>query len=1140
MKLVALTIERLPGIRGGLRLAPEHLDGRVRVLHGPNGIGKSSLVRALKALLWPRESGFDGTVELEARFEFGGATWTARRAGPATRWTRDGVESPPPALPSWERAAQMLIRLDDLGLGREGDVEEHLRRELGGGVDLASFENQFSLGAGPKQERELRDADAALRQVEIEQEAVIREALELDETTAELGAARAAREHVATLERARELARARARLAQAQAELTDFPRGLDRLRGQELETLDGLRAQHGEIRARLDASRRSQEQAAREIAALGGGERATETGLDELDQRIEALRAAQEELNAAERQRAACEARTTAAGLVFGAGADLERLTAFDAALEAEVEEFVRASSQLAASREAVRAQLAALGPAAEREPPPTRAIAALEDWLAAPGEPGPAPHARLLLVLIGAGLVILAGALAVTVHPGWAAILLLALVAFLGARERSAARGPSRADHQDAFQRTGADAPRAWTAEAVRARLDELRGEERVANMEQGRAQRRRELAELERSQDAQAQELAERRRLLAARIGTPAQAPDGAYLEFVRARRVLREERAQLGEATTLVDSRRVAREAGLREVNAGLRALGATEVADVIAARTRLADLRRRSTQLAQLQADTQRERVQEERERVALERCEQEIAQVFRAAGLEPGDDAELARRVERLGGWNRARRACEDAQRDVSQLQPDVPVELAELGLEVIEEQLAATRRSAQRADDLQERVTRIRTRLDDARQGRALEDARALRDERRAALTAARSTACRRALARALVADVRAAHEATSRPRLVEQADALLKRFTHGRYGLEPVRTDAGIALAARDADDNAERLGLTQLSDGTRAQLLLAARLAYLREIEHGDPLPVVLDDALATSDPARKREIGASLLEVARAQDRQFLVLTTDEADVDLLRPAHARPGEVEATALRDVRRLLAPAVARERLEAPTPPRVPDPAGRSAADYALDLEAVGMPVAPLDPARPVEDAHLWWILQHDLELLHRLLERRLQTVGRLRNVALAGRAFPGERELAAAAPWVELARTVLDAWRIGRGRPLDRGVLERVGVTDDFIDRMTELARDLDWDAKRWIAALEARTDPRTSRYRTKTIDQNREALAREGYLDERATLDLEEAWGRVLAALPEGHGIEVRDLRARFELLWRACGT
>jgi hypothetical protein len=174
----------------------------------------------------------------------------------------------------------------------------------------------------------------------------------------------------------------------------------------------------------------------------------------------------------------------------------------------------------------------------------------------------------------------------------------------------------------------------------------------------------------------------------------------------------------------------------------------------------------------------------------------------------------------------------------------------------------------------------------------------------------------------------------------------------------------------------------------------------------------------------------------------------------------------------------------------------------------------------------------------HLWWILHDDLGLLHRLLALRFDDVGTFQNAVRNGIAGAGTRELKTAEPWTAFAAGIIDAWRIGRGRAIDRDVLTRAGVTDTFIEKMTSLAADLGGDAKAWHASVAASADDRAKGYRRKILEQNREFLVNEGYLDEREVLDREAVWMRALASLPPNHGLDAEAVRQRFELLWRAC--
>ncbi len=1141
MKLRSLRIERLPGMRDGLTLDAGHLGGRVQVLHGPNAIGKTSLVRALKALLWaeafPREH-----LEIEATFDLGGAQWRARREGTTTRWTRDGAAAERPSLPAWEHADQLLIGLDDLAPDGARGFAEHLQRELGGGFDLGAVEGALrpSAQAGRQQARELEFAEKELRAARVAQEEVLRESGTLETLRADLAEARDAAARTRELEAARDLARARAELVRTESRFAAFPAGIADLRGTEAQELEELRQRAAAAGKELAVARSEEARLAREIAGIGLKAPIAPDLLDELDARAEELRTAEDALRGAREALARAETKAGEAARAFGPDADLEALARIDGGAAKELQGFAHDWEATTRQRTDLQTSLAALAAAAPVDAPDVRALSALEDWLATPRATSADARLRQGLNALAVVLALLGGGLAF-VHLAFLGLAGLGALAFALARSTRDRGASARGDHEQAFQQTGETAPAAWTEAAVRARLKELRQQQASAERARQREEERQELAARAAHAERGVQDLERRRAALAARFGTLAAAPAAMLSSLVRACEELRAARAGRESDAQALARRERDRDDALARLNLALEALGAAAVGDVTAARVRASSLRTRSRDLADRQRQRAAQSERSRREEEAVRRHEEAIEALFARVGVDSGDEAELGRRLEQVGAWRRAREERDLAQRRVEDLLPRVDPELAETTEAHIHGELRESSARAADAEDLARRVTEIETRLKDARRGRALESALARRDACREALRAAFAATVRQELACALLVDVRKAHETTSRPEVADAADRLFTRFTRGRYSLVPTLSDGRLKLSARDLRDAGETLALEALSDGTRAQLLLAARLAYLSRLEREttrEPLPVVLDDALATSDPERKREIGRALLEVARSDDRQLLILTADDADVGLLRPADAGPGEVGATDLGALHAGTAPAAARELARAPRGPRVPDLQGLDAERIFEALAEAGLSVSPLDPFRPVDDVHAWWVLSHDPALLQRLLEHRFETIGTFRNAARFGLAGLGARELAGAEPWIALAEGVIDAWRVGRGRPISADRVTAL-VTEHYREGLIALAKQLRGDAKAWIAALERRDDERTRNYKSRKIEEHRQALIESGHLDPQDELSQEEAWLRVLAGMPHGHGLHAPALRQRFELLWRACG-
>src|SRR5690606_37194719 len=101
----------------------------------------------------------------------------------------------------------------------------------------------------------------------------------------------------------------------------------------------------------------------------------------------------------------------------------------------------------------------------------------------------------------------------------------------------------------------------------------------------------------------------------------------------------------------------------------------------------------------------------------------------------------------------------------------------------------------------------------------------------------------------------------------------------------HGRYELRLDQQDEP-EFTAFDEVDRLERR-LEELSSGTRVQLLLAVRVAFVEQQEQGVMLPLLLDEVLGNSDDERARAIMAAAVELAR-EGRQVFYFTAQADEV------------------------------------------------------------------------------------------------------------------------------------------------------------------------------------------------------------------------------------------------------------
>ena len=797
-----------------------------------------------------------------------------------------------------------------------------------------------------------------------------------------------------------------------------------------------------------------------------------------------------------------------------------------------------------------------------------------LRRWLRAPGDAGAATGGgtgggrRVRALGIAAATTLLtaslAGAwLAATVFPGTRVALAVAFalavvaLAILGLLVRTPpTTGDARAIHRAEFERLGLDrfgveGPARWTENDVAATLDRLERRLAEARMEAERARRLADAAERRAALDPALDDLERRRAALVARLGVRPETDPGKLVWLAQGIARWHEAAADVAAAQAALNAARAQFEAALAEAweriaPYGVRPTPATGVSgagpgtvavpetapapaagaiagdrilsDVEDFSAAVADLERRRDEHARATAAAAdaRRRLAEAEQTIAD--LEAERRALLERLGLGPDDELVVHEWCDRLDDYRAAAKRLSDAElrrRDALGRLTRAPG--YEPGLEdqdspTLREALAAAQAEAQEAEQLRERITRIEERISQAKRSHDLEAA--LADHARAedALREARDRDVDAVVAGVLMEFLQRATRDQHRPEVFRRARDLFARITRGRHRLD---FDDGEPPAFRAYDTTAGvGRALDELSSGTRVQLLLAVRIAFVESRETGPRLPLLLDETLGNSDDERARAIMETAIALA-ADGRQVFYFTAQPDEVGKWRGILAEHPGVPARFidLTEVRRIArAGAVTALPVVDPPTTSVPAPGDASYLEYG---RALGVP--PVDIHADPGTVHLWHLLD-DPERLYRLLSLRVETWGALRNlVEYGGLPVLGE-EGAQTYARVEAAARALEAAvttaRIGRGRPVDRAALVASGaISNAFIDRVDDLCRMIGGDAARLLEELEA---GRIARFRRDACERLREYLERHGYLDPRDRLAPDQLRARVLAAV------------------------
>lgn len=424
---------------------------------------------------------------------------------------------------------------------------------------------------------------------------------------------------------------------------------------------------------------------------------------------------------------------------------------------------------------------------------------------------------------------------------------------------------------------------------------------------------------------------------------------------------------------------------------------------------------------------------------------------------------------------------------------------------------------------ADRLTDLIEEVARLRERLDHAKKGSILEDAYAARSQ-------AEETSAEQAQRRGMLrleemmlewsvtqADGAGASES------LDDADRWLRRFTHGRFGL---RLSIDGELVGYDVEAGEER-ALGELSDATRVQALLAARLVAIREAEAGgEPLPIVLDEVFSTTDPERFEAIARALSELVR-DGRQIIYLTADPGEYARWMGLLARENLVEPHVewLADLQEDEGEDGQLHGVAIPEYRPVPAPEGRNANAYAAALE-----LTPPRMEQRVEEWPLLWLLPDSLEAVHAAMTQRLISAGQVLSLATS----LGDVQVWGASPEVsaqltvrvkqraQMLRAMQDRWTLGVSRSFRWQDVEDSGaVTEIFRARVEALYKDYVDDPAEFVDVV-----GNLSHFLSAKKDELREYFESQGILAREAPASPAELREHALRAV-DGGRLDTQDV-------------
>ena len=1133
-------VRRLYGLDHDLKA--DGLTTGVNVVYGSNASGKTTLARAIRMMIWPNRASEHQPI-LSGRFQLGTSKWRIDLDGNRSTYEKNHQLASPPSVPPESHHTRYHLYLPDLLAATDGvdDFAQLILQEAQGGVDVEGAASVLEFGVPTRHRNttasKVEDARKEVRETKRNQEKLQKKDRSLDGLRQRYEKAKTASVRVGAIEKAVDVAEARADHEKAVAQVDTFSSVHEHLRGDEAEQLDELQTEIEEAQRMVE----KQERAIKDAEEVLNESILPTDGLSA--GRLETLRAMKDDLKEAEKRvenansdLAETEEEESQAWKRLDAGIDREKAAAIHLPELQEVEKHAEAVEDVQGARKALDTFHRVLesdtsDPSVEtlRE-----AIRALHRWLQQPDLKKAENTSELSfpIVVSGGGVAILGG-IAGLLTQGLALVLAI-VAAVLGlvivVLELLRARGSKsqeeqandRASYQRNFQRTGLSAPE-WTRASVEETADHLLDELRHTAIEEAKVEERQRLKPEYEEAAEKEKALEEERKRLVKQLGLNVGSRSLVWL--VDRLSIWQTAREQVDGAKAALDQARKAVATHVEALNEKLDVFELGEVGSAADASGALKTLEVTREEFQAAENKIQRSKQEKSQAEDNIREAEKKREKLYGAAKLDEGDEDTLRELCSQHEAYEKAIQEESDAGvvlntelRQLSRMDGYEPW-MDNADMTALNRELEEARETASQREGLRSEIDTIERDVEAAMKDGTLEDKRADYRDLLDTLSRERRRDYEHAVGDAIAKFVQQETRDQGLPPVFERARELFASITNNRYELILDR-EVG-RFRARDRIEE-RGFGLDALSSGTKVQLLLAVRVAFVESQEEECRLPLVLDETLANSD----EEKAAAIIDAVRAvceSGRQVFYLTAQKDEVVKWRQ-HLEETDVPCNVV-----TLSDLKASDVTLGGDGAVVPEP--------ALQVDAVALKgkshdslrevlnVSQWSPREPVAKLHLWYLIE-ETEGLVDLLGRGTETWGQLQfQYERAGdrvTPFPSEEDARIRAR-VNAIHSWREAWHIGRGKPISRKALEDCdAISENYLDRLTELADELNGDAEELLRELRERSDERTKGFYSSKADEFEAFCQENGYIDRRDRVPPEDMWQYVTADLSQ----ELRD--------------
>ncbi|MBD1365143.1 AAA family ATPase [Mucilaginibacter sp. ZT4R22] len=1114
LHFTSLHVRKMPGFPDGLKPITG-LSRHVNIIAGPNASGKTSTATAIHQLLWPPTS---GRMNLEGAIETGNNNWDVRLDYGQFRAQRNGITGELPGIPASDESVRYNFSLQELVHINDKDLAGKIYQEAMGGYNLGNAAAALKYSSDIKKKNSgaytgVTAADAQVAEINGKQQ-------DLKDKENSLSVWIAARDKAAEASKLKEFYQAMVNCLEArelkeshELKLSAYPQQLRVMFGNEYEEIIALEDRMEALRIGLETNREAIQKHKDAISELGLSEKGISPPvLKELEDRVEALIEAERTIS--ELGIAIADLTGTMEALKLQIHPDYEpgEEIKMDLSKIAKLDEFIDGAHRLLSQMKFIQIQIDSLSkksaPVNQNAGQIKEGIKSLTNWL---GEQKGTDGTKIYwLWLLVAGACAVALAVALWGWWGMAGVIILIAFALLGQGKKADGKADVR---REDFRKTGLKEPTDWQPENVRTVFEELCLQLQAAELYALEKQEVNRLTvELESLQPELQKTEAQRDDWIRFLGHAPALPSDdlknySAFFWYISQLSKYAEFAVELKGKRGREKAAANQRDAELKKINGLLNHFGLA-VEDGIVAKATVKHLLEKEN--ARKNTVTTIDGLIElgDEKGKQLKEAGLKLEGIYKRLGLETPDKHEVYRLVDQLDDYKKAEAGCQEKKIlyvEMERLQQNHETyasykdKLPDMDLATAQRSVSDFASVAAEFDGLNDKIISTNALIQREKSGHDLEDALAKKEAALDNLQQVYDDNLSALTGSLLISHLEKEGGERNSSNVLKRGNQLFNKITSGRYELR-INNMAQLDFLAYDHILH-EGQSLNQLSTGTRIQLLLSIRLAYIESQEKEFQIPIIADELLANSDDQRASQIIEALAEIAM-EGRQVFYFTAQKEEIAKWKSyADEHVGfeikiyvlESDASEKSDYLGANDEPFSLNLFE-----KIPAIAGQTHDSYRKLIAIPGFQLMAQDPAQ----LHLWYLLD-DLSDLATCLENRITTYGQLTSYIKNGGIIPGfdQDRLQQLEKKIRLLEAFQELYQKGRPKVIDLNVLKGSNaVTERYLQEVYEVLKAVVYNPEELIRELGQNA---VSGFRSNSKEKLETYLVDEGYISEEPLL-------------------------------------